>query len=70
MTQIRSSRRHARPANHSTQPVPLPVPTRERRGRPPGNPLADELPRRTESEPTGELLQFPRRDPDPPPLAA
>jgi hypothetical protein len=70
MTQIRV-RRQTRRANPSTPPQPLRLPVgSERRGRPPGNPLADELPRRTESEPTGELLQFPRRDPDPPPLAA
>jgi len=69
MTKIRL-RPHARPANPHTPPQPLRLAVAPREGRQPGNPLADELPRRTESEPTGELLQFPRRDPDPPPLAA
>jgi hypothetical protein len=75
MTKLRLSPRHARPANPSTPdpstpPRPMRLLVTPRPGRPPGKPLADELPRRAGPEATGELLQFPRRDPDPPPLAA
>ena len=75
MTKLRLSRRHARRANPitpdpSTPPRPVRLPVTPRPGRPPGNPLGDEPPRRARPEATGELLQFPRRDPDPPPLAA
>jgi hypothetical protein len=69
MTKIRL-RPHARPANPSTPPQPMRLAVAPREDRQPGNSLADELPRRAGPEVTGELLQFPRRDPDPPPLAA
>lgn len=39
-------------------------------GQPSAQAIADQSPRRAASEPAGELLQFPRRDPDPPPIAA
>jgi hypothetical protein len=70
MTKIRVLR-HAQRDN----PIPLPPPVsllaaRARRGGPSGAPIADQLPRRAAAEQTGELVQFPRRDPDPPPLVA
>jgi hypothetical protein len=65
MNEIRA--RRERRANRSIQPKPVPLPVRERT---PASPAGDQPASRDRLEPAGKVVQFPRRDPNPPPIAA